>query len=296
MDTAARAPTLTTTLDEGVAVVTLDLPGEKVNKFSRAVREEFAAAFAELQDDRAVRAIVIISGKEDLFVAGADIEEFVALRTAEDATRLSREGQRILDLVAASPKPVVAAIHGACLGGGLELALACHYRIATDHPKTVLGLPEVQLGIIPGAGGCNRLPRQVGLRRALEMILTGKSVRAGKALKMRLVDELVAAPILQPVAVAAARRLVLRPPRRRRGGSWFAAWSARRSYCGRPARARCGRPAGTTRRRWPPSTPFASASRTTWPTGCCSRRRRSGEWPSRTSRDASSTSSSPPPP
>lgn len=221
MDRTARAPTLTTTVDDGVVVITLDLPGEKVNKFSRAVRDDFATAFAELQADRAVRAIVIISGKEDLFVAGADIEEFVALRTAEEATRLSREGQRMLDLVAASPKPVVAAIHGACLGGGLELALACHYRIATDHPKTLLGLPEVQLGIIPGAGGCNRLPRLVGLRAALEMILTGKSVRAGRALKMRLVDELVAPPILQSVAVAAARRLVLRAARRRRAGSWF---------------------------------------------------------------------------
>ncbi len=102
---------------------------------------------------------------------------------------------------------MVAAIHGACLGGGLELALACHYRIATDHPKTQLGLPEVQLGLIPGAGGCQRLPRLIGVRAALDMILTGKSERATKALRLGLVDEVVPPSILRPVATEAARRL-----------------------------------------------------------------------------------------
>ena len=212
---------LTTTVEDGVAVVTLDLPGESVNKFSRAVKDEFNATLAELQDDRAVRAIVVISGKKDMFVAGADIGEFVALRTAEEATRLSRDGQESLDRIAASPKPVVAAIHGTCLGGGLELVLACHYRVATDHPKTTFAAPEVQLGIIPGAGGCNRLPRLVGLRAALEMILTGKSVRGSKALRTGLVDELVAPAILRPVAVAAARRLATERQRRRGPGNWF---------------------------------------------------------------------------
>ena len=225
MGTEARTSALTTVVEDGIAVVTLDLPGESVNKFSRAVKDEFTAAFAELQGDAAVRAIVIISGKKDVFVAGADIEEFVALRSVEVATRLSRDGQAMLDRVAASPKPIVAAVHGVCLGGGLELVLACHYRVATDDPKTVLGAPEVQLGIIPGAGGCNRLPRVVGLRGALEMILTGKNIRAAKAFKMGLVDELVPLPILRSVAIAAARRLVSRPSvrRRRRGGlaGWF---------------------------------------------------------------------------
>ena len=220
-DTGTRASALTTTVEDGVAVLTLDLPGESVNKFSQAVKEEFAAAFGALQGDAAVRAIVIISGKKDMFVAGADIEEFVALRSVEEATRLSRDGQRMLDALAASPKPVVAAVHGTCLGGGLELVLACRYRVATDHPRTVFGAPEVQLGIIPGAGGCNRLPRLVGLRGALEMILTGKNVRAAKALKMGLVDELVAPPILRQVAVAAARRLAGTRAKRRRAGNWF---------------------------------------------------------------------------
>ena len=177
-ETGTRGSAVTTAMDDGVGVLTLDLPGESVNKFSRTVKAEFLAAFDALQADPAVRAIVITSGKKDMFVAGADIEEFVALRTTEEATRLSRDGQRMLDHVAAASKPVVAAVHGTCLGGGLELVLACQYRVATDHPRTVFGAPEVQLGIIPGAGGCNRLPRLVGLRGALEMILTGKNVRA----------------------------------------------------------------------------------------------------------------------
>jgi 3-hydroxyacyl-CoA dehydrogenase/enoyl-CoA hydratase/3-hydroxybutyryl-CoA epimerase len=221
MGTETHASALTTAVEGGVAVLTLDLPGESVNKFSRAVKDEFVAAFGALQNDPAVRAIVIISGKKDMFVAGADIEEFVALRTVEEATRLSRDGQHMLEGVAASAKPVVAAIHGTCLGGGLELVLACHYRVATDHPKTSFAAPEVQLGIIPGAGGCNRLPRLVGLRGALEMVLTGKNVRAAKALKMGLVDELVAPPILKQVAIAAARRLAAGRPKQRKPGGWF---------------------------------------------------------------------------
>ncbi|MEK7668833.1 MAG: fatty acid oxidation complex subunit alpha FadJ [Gemmatimonadota bacterium] len=217
----------------GVAVVTFDLPNEPVNKFSRSVKDEFAALVAKLGPDPAVRAVVLLSGKQDTFIAGADIEEFVALTSAEEATALSRDGQRFLDVVAAFPKPFVVAIHGACLGGGLELALASHYRVATDHPRTVLALPEVQLGIIPGAGGCNRLPRAVGLRAALEMILSGKNVRAAKAFKTGLVDELVPPAILREVAVAAAKRLAdgVRLRRRSRGG--LAGWFFDRSAPGR---------------------------------------------------------------
>jgi 3-hydroxyacyl-CoA dehydrogenase / enoyl-CoA hydratase / 3-hydroxybutyryl-CoA epimerase len=226
------AAAFTVAVADGVAVVTFDLPGEPVNKFSRAVREEFAGVLDALERDATVRAVVLASGKRDTFIAGADIEEFVALRSADEATRLSREGQQFLDRIAAFAKPFVVAIHGSCLGGGLELSLACHYRVASDHPKTVLALPEVQLGIIPGAGGCNRLPRVVGLRAALEMILSGKNIRAAKAFKMGLVDELVAPAILRDVAVAAAGRLAggERPPRR--GPKGLAAWFFDRSAAG----------------------------------------------------------------
>ncbi|MBI3982476.1 MAG: enoyl-CoA hydratase/isomerase family protein, partial [Gemmatimonadetes bacterium] len=137
---------------------------------------------------------------------------------------------RIADL----GKPVVAAIHGACLGGGLEAALACTYRIATDHPKTVLGLPEVQLGIFPAAGGCQRLPRLIGVRAALEMILAGKTVLATRALKSGIVDEVVHPAILETVALVAARRLADGwRPRRRVGGGGFAGLVMDRTPLGR---------------------------------------------------------------
>jgi 3-hydroxyacyl-CoA dehydrogenase/enoyl-CoA hydratase/3-hydroxybutyryl-CoA epimerase len=232
MSSEQRVRALTTAIEDGVAVVTLDLPGESINKFSRAVRGECATILTELEADASVRAMVIISGKPEMFVAGADINEFVAVKTAADASRLSRDGQKLLDRVAQWKKPVVAAIHGTCLGGGLELILACHYRVASDHPKTVFGAPEVQLGLLPGAGGCNRLPRAVGLRAALQMILTGKSLPAAKAFKMGLVEELVPPAILKEVAVAAAQRLAEHPVKRRRGPRGLVAWLMDRSAPG----------------------------------------------------------------
>ncbi|MEK6609850.1 MAG: enoyl-CoA hydratase-related protein, partial [Gemmatimonadota bacterium] len=213
---------LTVAREGGVAVVTFDLPGESVNKFSRKVKDEFAKTMTTLRTDQSVKAVVLISGKPENFIAGADIEEFVAAKSEDEFRTLSREGQQFLDALEAFPTPIVVAIHGACLGGGLEISLACHWRIATNHPKTVLGAPEVQIGIIPGAGGCNRLPRLVGLRAALDMILTGKNIRADKAFRMGLVDELVAPPILREVAVQAANRLAARGvPLRKPRGSWL---------------------------------------------------------------------------
>jgi 3-hydroxyacyl-CoA dehydrogenase/enoyl-CoA hydratase/3-hydroxybutyryl-CoA epimerase len=140
-------------VDAGIAVLTLDVPGAPVNTLSTSVALELDGLLTRLEADPAVSAIVLLSGKADNFIAGADIEEFTRLRTAEEATALSRRAQELMNRVAACRKPVVAAIHGSCLGGGMELALACHWRVATDHPKTQLGLPEVQLGIIPCAGG-----------------------------------------------------------------------------------------------------------------------------------------------
>jgi 3-hydroxyacyl-CoA dehydrogenase/enoyl-CoA hydratase/3-hydroxybutyryl-CoA epimerase len=194
-------------VDAGIAVLTLDVPGAPVNTLSTSVALELDGLLTRLEADPAVSAIVLLSGKADNFIAGADIEEFTRLRTAEEATALSRRAQELMNRVAACRKPVVAAIHGSCLGGGMELALACHWRVATDHPKTQLGLPEVQLGIIPGAGGCNRLPRLIGVRAALDIILAGKSERAAKARKLGLIDELVHPAILADVARRAALRL-----------------------------------------------------------------------------------------
>ncbi|HZJ00147.1 MAG TPA: fatty acid oxidation complex subunit alpha FadJ [Gemmatimonadaceae bacterium] len=198
---------LSTELVNGVAVITIDLPGEPVNKFNRAVKDEFVALFDRLEHDLTVRAAVLVSGKKDSFIAGADIEEFLEIKSAADAERLSHEGQLLLDSVNEQRTPLVVAIHGACMGGAFELSLAAHYRIATDHPKTILALPEVQIGLIPGAGGTQRLPRLIGVRAALDIILTGNNIRARKAMQIGLVDELVHPSILKKIAIQRALEL-----------------------------------------------------------------------------------------
>ena len=220
---------LTVEVRDEVAVVTLDVAGAPVNTFSRAVRDEFVALFDRLDRDQSVRAVVVLSGKPDVWIAGADVEELVALPGAAEAEQLSRTGHALMDRVERMRTPIVAAIHGACMGGGLEFALACAYRIASESPKTLLALPEVQLGLIPGAGGTQRLPRLVGLRAALDMILTGKNVRPKKALQTGLVDEVVHPAILRDVAIRRAREIAdvggrdrlpqPRPGARRRSGA-----------------------------------------------------------------------------
>ena len=200
-------PALSVEVVENIAIITFDLINEPVNKLSRAVKDEFIELISRLERDQSIGAAILMSGKPDIWIAGADIEEFLKLRTTTDAERLSRDGQMLLDSIEKLRVPLIAAIHGACLGGGLETALACGYRIATDHPKTVLGLPEVQLGLIPGAGGTQRLPRLVGLSAALDMILTGKNVRGKKALQTGLIDELVHPSILRSVALHRAKEL-----------------------------------------------------------------------------------------
>ncbi|MBM3906490.1 MAG: fatty acid oxidation complex subunit alpha FadJ [Gemmatimonadetes bacterium] len=198
---------LSIAIDNGVAVVTFDLPGEPVNKFSKAVIADFVAVFDRLERDPAVQAAVLISGKPDTFIAGADIDQFLEFTSAADATRESAEGHALMNRLEHGRVPWVAAINGACLGGGLEASLACAYRIVGDSPKTVLALPEVQLGLIPGAGGTQRLPRTVGLQVALDMILTGKNVRAKKALQTGLADEMAHPSILRDVAIRRAMEL-----------------------------------------------------------------------------------------
>ena len=226
--------------DGRVAVVLFDLPGALVNTLTAAVGEELIGLLERLACDNTIDAVVLLSGKKDAFIAGADIDQFVALVAAEDARQLSRGGQQMVAQIAASPKPLVAAIHGACLGGGLEVAMAARYRVASDAPVTQLGLPEVQLGIVPAASGCQRLPRLVGLRAALDMILTGRPARPARALRLGLVDEVVPESILRHVATAAAARLASgwrprRPARRRVAafldshppGRWLVLWQAR---------------------------------------------------------------------
>jgi 3-hydroxyacyl-CoA dehydrogenase/enoyl-CoA hydratase/3-hydroxybutyryl-CoA epimerase len=207
------------TFEGGIARLVLDLPDEPINKITRDVRDELDRLLTQIGEDPAVRAVVLLSGKPDTFIAGADIDEFVTLASRREAFALVRGGQALINRIPELGKPVVAGIHGACLGGGLEAALACTYRVETDHDKTKIGLPEVQLGIIPAAGGCQRLPRLIGAQAALDIILAGKTLPAKAAYRLGIVDELVHPAILERVTVDAARRLAdgWRPARGRRG-------------------------------------------------------------------------------
>lgn len=202
---------------DGILVLTFDLQGEKVNTLNPAVMTELGQVLSELEPRIDVRGVVLRSGKPGNFIAGADLEEVRSIKSAAEGETLSRDAQAVLDRLEGLGSPVVAAIHGACMGGGLETALACRYRIATDDPKTTLGLPEVMLGLIPGAGGTQRLPRLVGLAAALDLILTGRTVKAARALKLGLVDEVVPEPVLLLAARKAALALsdgTLQPSRR----------------------------------------------------------------------------------
>lgn len=206
---------------DGVAVVTIDQPGEAQNTLRAESTGQFHALLDTIEADDAIRAVVVISGKEDSFVAGADIEMIRAVESAAEATQLSRDGQAAFARLEALRVPVVAAIHGACLGGGLELALACDARVASEEKATAFGLPEVMLGLVPGAGGTQRLPRLIGIAAALDLALTGKRLNARRAKKAGLIDEVVARAILLDVAVKRALGLAARSDKKPRSGRPF---------------------------------------------------------------------------
>lgn len=175
--------------DDGVAWLLLDDPAKKVNTLSSRMFEWFEEQVSTLERDLP-KGLVIHSGKPDNFVAGADIEELRELTARDRVLRLVERGHELTRRLDHLPFPTAAAIHGSCLGGGLELALCCDVRIATDHEKTKLGLPEVQLGLIPGMGGTQRLPRLIGVPDALDLILTGSPKSARSARRLGLVDEI----------------------------------------------------------------------------------------------------------
>jgi 3-hydroxyacyl-CoA dehydrogenase/enoyl-CoA hydratase/3-hydroxybutyryl-CoA epimerase len=193
---------------DGIAVLWIDCLGKKVNTLSTALLPEFDQAFAAVQANKAILGLVVASGKDSGFIAGADIEGLATVRTAGDGQRLSAQAQAGLAKLEKIGIPVVAAIHGECLGGGLELALACTKRVASLHRKTKMALPEVMLGLLPGAGGTVRLPKLVGLADALDMMLTGKNIRAEKAVRMGLVHAAVPHAQLLASSKRLARDLV----------------------------------------------------------------------------------------
>lgn len=197
--------TLSTT--DAVATIRINQADRPVNVLSPDLIQEMEEVIRQLETSRDIKAAVIISGKPDVWIAGADIEEFTKIESAADGEAMSRSGHDLLGRLERLRIPVIAAIDGVALGGGLELALACTYRIATDSPKTKLGLPEVQLGIVPGAGGTQRLPRLVGLRASLDLMLTGKQLDGRRARKIGLVDEVVPQAVLLSAAQRAGAEL-----------------------------------------------------------------------------------------
>lgn len=198
-----------------VALLEWDMAGEKVNKLSAQMLRRFEEVMNQLRSGP-FKAAVIISRKPKIFIAGADISEIENLTKKEEAYSAVQQGQKLINLPEDLPIPVIVAINGACLGGGCELSLACDYRLATDDPSTRIGLPETKLGIIPGFGGCVRLPRVVGLPGALEIILQGKAVDARKAYKMGLVDEVIPAPLLEERALQFAQEIIAKGAKKRR--------------------------------------------------------------------------------
>jgi 3-hydroxyacyl-CoA dehydrogenase/enoyl-CoA hydratase/3-hydroxybutyryl-CoA epimerase len=221
-----------------IAWLTFDQHGSSTNTLGSAPMRELDERLAEIEATRP-RAVVIQSAKSGGFVAGADITEFGGLTDLEQAYRLVRAGQLVFDRLEALPMPTVAAIHGFALGGGLELALACDYRVAADDGKLNLGLPEVMLGVHPGFGGTVRMPRLVGAPAALDLMLTGKSVRAEEALKLGLVDRLVPRDKLADAAREIARAAPA--PRRPPLGQRILAWPLARNFVVSQARKQVAR-------------------------------------------------------
>ena len=201
---------------DGVATALLDKKGEPFNSLGPDLATDFFSVVDHVEGNPDIKALVIGSAKKDNFLSGADIRWLRSIDDADNAMELMRHAHdgflRLEKLTTDHGKPVVAAIHGACLGGGLELALACSMRIASnDEKKTQLGQPEVQLGLIPGAGGTQRLPRVIGVAAALDLILTGRSVRPYKAMKIGLIDEACPQEVLLDVAKKRALEAALNP-------------------------------------------------------------------------------------
>lgn len=190
--------------DDQIGVITMDIVGESMNVLKASFADEITALLAEIKANKQLKGLVFISGKPSSFIAGADISMLDNCETATEAQTIATMGQDMFNQLEQLSIPLVAAINGPCLGGGLELAMACHARVATTNPKTVLGLPEVQLGLLPGSGGTQRLPKLVGLQKALDMMLTGKQLRAAQAKKYGLVDDVVPESILLEAVVKLA--------------------------------------------------------------------------------------------
>jgi enoyl-CoA hydratase len=208
---SSAVPTLENLLYEkkdGIAYVTLNRP-KVLNALNKATWEDLRAAFEDARDDATVRGVILTGAGDKAFIAGADIGELATV-SAVQAEESSRYGQEVLNLVENLGKPVIAAINGFALGGGCETAMACTIRVASENAK--FGQPEVKLGVIPGGGGTQRLPRLVGKGRALQLILTGEMIAAQEAYRIGLVNEVVPATELITRAEAILKRIFFNAP------------------------------------------------------------------------------------
>lgn len=223
MTSVAEAPSETITRafvverQGDLAILWFDLPGEKVNKFSSAVLLELSAVLDQFATESDVRKIIIASRKPGIYIAGADVIEFTSVSGPEQAQDYVRLGQEVFTKLARLPQTTVAAIDGACLGGGCEMAISCDWRVMADSPRSQIGLPEVKLGLFPAWGGTSKLPRLIGLPAALDIILNGKALDARRAKKAGLVDEVVESGIL----LAVAKQFADRGKRKSRGRAKF---------------------------------------------------------------------------
>ena len=193
--------------EDGVAVVTYDVPGEPINTLRASFNDEFRTLFSDLEQNEKVKAAVLISGKPDSFIVGADIDMLKSVTTAREGEALCRTGHETIARLTSAKKPVVAAVHGQALGGGFEVALACQGRVLSDDKKTALGFPEMQLGLLPGLNGLQRLAQLAGLQVALDHGLTAKNMRPSKAKQLGVADDVVPRTILEQAAAELALQI-----------------------------------------------------------------------------------------
>src|SRR6202008_3290589 len=177
--------------EDGICVLTFDRPESGANIFDAATMDNLREHVDAIEKDASIKGVIVISGKKSIFIAGADLKTLLKQAQTGEMRGFIAEGQKVFNRLVALKVPSVAAIHGACAGGGYEITLACDYRVASNDPATKIGLPETTLGLVPAWGGATRLPRLIGAEAAAEVILKGKLYGAAEAQKIGLVDEVI---------------------------------------------------------------------------------------------------------
>src|SRR5467141_1749449 len=190
MSVTATTSMIQREIDHGICLLTFDRPESGANIFDAATLSDLDQQLDFIEEEDSLEGVVILSAKKSIFIAGADLKTLLHQAQTGEMGGFIAQGQRIFNRLAALKIPTCAAIHGACAGGGYEIALACDWRVASDDPATRIGLPETTLGLIPAWGGCTRLPRLIGAEKAAEVIVKGKLYSAQEALKLGLVDEI----------------------------------------------------------------------------------------------------------